>query len=92
MPLYDYRCRVCSEIWEEDLPMKFRGFVTCPICQSGNTQRIHLQAPATVLNWWDAGSSSDTGGITDRYRPRVDNKKFEAKRRHRKKELTYGDS
>ena len=93
MPLYDYRCEVCAEVWEENLPMKFRGFVTCPVCQTGRTQRIHLQAPATVMNWWDASSSMDASGIRERFRPRADNKKSKVKtvRRHRKKEMAYGE-
>lgn len=92
MPFYDYMCEMCDEIWEEDLPMGFRGLVTCPICKSGHSKRLVLSAPATVLNWWNARASSDTDGITKRYRPRVDSKmttKRDRRRRGKQKEMAH---
>ena len=91
MPLYDYRCEECDEIWEKDLPMNYRGFVTCPTCLSGRTRRIILSAPATVLNWWNASASDDTDGIMQRFRPRVDSKiaTKKDKRRRSNKEMAH---
>jgi putative FmdB family regulatory protein len=97
MPQYDYMCTECDELWIEDLPMKFRGFVTCPICGTGRTKRIILEAPAMTLNWWNARASADTDGITKRFRSKSVNKKARQKakyrrerRRRKDKEMAHG--
>ncbi|MHC4542928.1 MAG: FmdB family zinc ribbon protein [Planctomycetota bacterium] len=67
MPYYDYMCNRCLEIWETKLPMGFKGLVTCPVCKTGETNRVTLQVPATVLNWMNP-SSVDASGISRRFR------------------------
>jgi putative FmdB family regulatory protein len=74
MPAYDYRCRECGEVFVDEHPMEYNGPVICPVCCTGRTQRIFLQCPATVLNWWNAAASSDAGDIDKRFRPSSRNK------------------
>lgn len=75
MPYYDYICEMCTETFEMKLPLAYKGPVTCPVCGTGETKRILLEVPATVLNWWNSAASSDTSGITQRFRGGVKNKR-----------------
>lgn len=84
MPRHDFRCEKCAEVFEHQKAGSDE-FVVCPICGSGLTHKVYLQAPATVMKWWDAKASSDSSGIGDRFRPRVDSKIHRRRRRIKEK-------
>lgn len=56
MPLYEYRCPTCGDIFEKIVRMGSAESPRCPSCGASNAKRL-LSAPARV----GGGSSGDTG-------------------------------
>ena len=73
MPRYDYLCDLCGELFEVQHPMEGprEGYVPCPVCKTGRTHKIFIQAPAMKIWWKDARSSSDASGLCPRFMPSV---------------------
>lgn len=66
---YDYRCRDCTEIFEEDYPIgEPPPVIQCPVCKSGRTQKM-IVCPAIYINWKDVRSSGDVSGVTPKFLP-----------------------
>lgn len=70
-PGHDYQCLTCIEIFEaryrrDEKPLA----VTCPICNSGDTQKL-IAMPATAIWWRNALASSDAAEMTPRFRTGV---------------------
>lgn len=68
---YDYICNECTEAFIKERPMGSKEPVICPVCGTGNVERLIVEMPATVMNWWNAAASEDDSGIHKRYRPRA---------------------
>ena len=79
MPRYDYRCQECGEVFEASHPMAGPdlGYIRCPVCGTGRTQKIILQAPAIRIRWQDARSSptGDASGMKPKFLSSVRNKR-----------------
>lgn len=70
MPLYDYVCEECEEVFEVNLDrelVKRRPVVICPICDTGNTRKIMVM-PSTTLKWWNSMASDGVNDVHKRYR------------------------
>jgi len=66
MPLYEYRCKACGEVfekmvrWSETVPAAERNPV-CPRCQSQDTQKMMSQVASYGFSKGSSGSSSNCG-------------------------------
>ena len=60
MPLYDYQCKECAEMFEVEHGMDYNGpKPQCPTCRTYMTHRIILQAPSIYVYWKDARSTDE---------------------------------
>lgn len=50
MPLYDYQCQQCRNVFEVRHGMTFSGKVLCPACAGTEADKL-ISAPASVLDW-----------------------------------------
>lgn len=91
MPLYDYTCEECEEVFEVSLStelVKKRPIVICPICDTGNTRKI-IVMPATTLKWWNSMASDGVNDVHKRHRGSIRHKR---RRDHHEKEIEdYGN-
>ncbi len=57
MPIYEFRCANCGQIFEKLLPLGSRQAPSCPRCADGQVQRlVSIVARATA----DCGPSGST--------------------------------
>jgi putative FmdB family regulatory protein len=66
-PGHDFRCASCAEIFEVHYRRDKRpGYVICPICGSGETQKL-IAAPAIGIRWRNAAASSSAADMVPKY-------------------------
>ena len=47
MPIYDFECQKCNEVFEEIAPSDCSSGLTCPACSSTDTKRM-LSCPSPI--------------------------------------------
>lgn len=78
MPYYDYRCELCTEIFEASHPMEGPSpgtVVKCPVCGTGRVRRIFISVPAMKIWYRNAAASSDAESMRPRFYQSVTRKK-----------------
>jgi putative FmdB family regulatory protein len=58
MPLYDYTCNDCDDVFEARHARNCIDPVTCPACESEHTRKL-VSVPGVSIRWWNARASSE---------------------------------
>lgn len=67
MPMYDYRCKNCGEVFEELVMSSSTPDeeITCPKCKENKAERL-ISAPMISTGSSSAGSSSSSSSVCGR--------------------------
>lgn len=60
MPTYEYGCKNCDHLWEEDQSIKSNPTTECPICKKNTAKRLISKSNFTLHGggWANEGYSN----------------------------------
>ncbi len=74
MPLYDYHCNCCGELFEAEHSMDGpdpRSPILCPVCRTGDVNKIILNVPGVRIWFKNPGLAHHSDEKQPRYMPPV---------------------
>jgi putative FmdB family regulatory protein len=61
MPYYDFKCRACKELFEENIPMNNIKMPACPKCGADDSEKL---ITGCQISSGSSGGSCGKGGFT----------------------------
>jgi putative FmdB family regulatory protein len=63
MPIYEYKCTRCGNIFEELVPRASDTTLPCPRCESSETQKLMSQFGGIVMGKMSSNPACSSGSV-----------------------------